>query len=899
MTTYSSSGLSAEAKEFVPLLLNSSPTAIAPIYSSNQQPMIYPLMKYPEIEFHIPSAQQFHMNTNNTSQIMLLPTAGCFPTTPILYSTHEQSSAFYPMEQPSLMNYSSRQPNSNRISSVHQQHGANHSISIHNRRNFNSTNSKTSSKGNNRSRPIQQQHEQRKENSKNDQINDDETTFKLRSEDFPSLLVDNQQLDKVPTQSQVSINTKIASSWNKVVSTPRPHSTSPHSVPSKNQSSKKNKSPTQIKSNKTTAQIEQQRSHSSTRADKSPNKQNSKTTDETTNGSKQQQKSLKQRKSKAKEEPTKTTTISQKAESSIPFTLDDENAFPTLGQEILVLGTKKFDNDSSTKNTTSAPGLINKSKIKANHSFQICLQDMFNALNTANQTKQPNTQHKSSTIKVNGANPLDSNPAPKRGKEREQPKPRKPTKLKRIINKELEENQKQRQQLLTKVAAIKQSDDKDSQNETDINTNTDDCMNDLLPSNLHVNMTEYASASCTEESDDETDDDDELLDHEPTSQLQTPFAQQIPQSTIKQQIHDAGFREYCSQLIDRQLDELCVQLLITLKRFQDRKKQQFQLNPERARRKRRFVHGIREVTKHLRLQRLKCILIAPDCQSIQSEGGLNEAIDQIISLCKEQNIPYIFTLNRMKLGRCLNKIARVSTIGIFDYSGADQIYKQIIEITDENQRAYKQIIDNIINHEDPTTTTTTPSHGLNSREFYKILHRTFQQQNQQRQHIVNTIPSESLSKILPKVPAHYAHSRQTSDTSTIYIDPQLINSMKKQHTRASSGTFDMGKTAAAAATTTKKNHQRTLSDGATTIDDTSIQIKHHIKTHSRTPSGCSAISQIEQQDYFEQSKNILINNNDDLTLDNEENRLKSIHEDTEESSANSKRKNVEKWINDN
>lgn len=305
------------------------------------------------------------------------------------------------------------------------------------------------------------------------------------------------------------------------------------------------------------------------------------------------------------------------------------------------------------------------------------------------------------------------------------------------------------------------------------------------------------------------------------------------------------------------------------------------------------MHGIREVTKHLRLQRLKCVLIAPDCQSIQSEGGLNDAIDLIINLCKEQDIPYVFTLNRLKLGRCLNKIARISAIGIFDYAGADQVYKQIIEITNENQRAYKQILDNIVNHEDANT--ATPSYGLNSREFYKILHRTFQQQNQPRQHVVNTIPGESLSKVLPRVPAHYAHSRQTSDTSTIYIDPQLINSIKQQHARASSGTFDMGKSS-----TTKKNHQRTLSDGATTIDDGSIPIKHHaVKTHSRTPSGCSAISQIEQQDYFEQSKSILMNSNDEPHADNDENRLKSIHEDTEEHSANIKRKNVEKWINDN
>jgi hypothetical protein len=98
---------------------------------------------------------------------------------------------------------------------------------------------------------------------------------------------------------------------------------------------------------------------------------------------------------------------------------------------------------------------------------------MFNALSTSTQAKPQNSHIKTSKITtINSANPLDSNPVPKRGKEREQPKQRKPTKLKRIINKELEENQKQRQQLITKVTTIKQTDETDIQDETDPNIAT-------------------------------------------------------------------------------------------------------------------------------------------------------------------------------------------------------------------------------------------------------------------------------------------------------------------------------------------------------------------------------------------------------------------------------------------
>lgn len=190
MTTSPSSGLSPEAKEFVPLVQNPTTSiplyvdenTVASIYPSDHQPLmlqtIYPMMmtntkgtdniQFPEIEFHIqPSQQQqFHIDsctniheasstngsssTNNTSQIVLLSTTnsatavtptGYYPGPQIIYSTNEPLTGFYPIdycEQP-LINFSLQQPTqinkSNRISSqqqqrptsFRQQHGTNHS----------------------------------------------------------------------------------------------------------------------------------------------------------------------------------------------------------------------------------------------------------------------------------------------------------------------------------------------------------------------------------------------------------------------------------------------------------------------------------------------------------------------------------------------------------------------------------------------------------------------------------------------------------------------------------------------------------------------------------------------------------------------------------------------------
>ncbi len=96
--------------------------------------------------------------------------------------------------------------------------------------------------------------------------------------------------------------------------------------------------------------------------------------------------------------------------------------------------------------------------------------------------------------------------------------------------------------------------------------------------------------------------------------------------------------------------------------------------------KRRFVMGIREVTKHLKLKKIKCIILAPNCEKIQSKGGLDEAINRIIETSIEQNVPFLFALGRKGLGRAVNKLVPISVIGIFDYSGADvssQISEQV------------------------------------------------------------------------------------------------------------------------------------------------------------------------------------------------------------------------------
>ena len=82
-------------------------------------------------------------------------------------------------------------------------------------------------------------------------------------------------------------------------------------------------------------------------------------------------------------------------------------------------------------------------------------------------------------------------------------------------------------------------------------------------------------------------------------------------------IHSRRFREYCDQVIDKQIDELAAFILSELNRFYQR---QLQKNQIKAKSKRRFVLGIREVFKHLKLGKIKCVVVSPNLEKIQSKG---------------------------------------------------------------------------------------------------------------------------------------------------------------------------------------------------------------------------------------------------------------------------------------
>ncbi|XP_015198523.1 selenocysteine insertion sequence-binding protein 2-like isoform X2 [Lepisosteus oculatus] len=274
-------------------------------------------------------------------------------------------------------------------------------------------------------------------------------------------------------------------------------------------------------------------------------------------------------------------------------------------------------------------------------------------------------------------NILDSTaPRMKRGKEREIPKVKRPTALKKIILKE-REVKKGKYSLDHSVLGPEE------QADGELRFTDDQSHEGVSQEENGLSMPSDASLS-------------------PASQNSpysiTPVSQGSPASSeigspmtalAITKIHSRRFREYCNQVLSKEIDESVTLLLQELVRFQERV---YQKDPAKAKAKRRLVMGLREVTKHMKLQKIKCVIISPNCEKIQSKGGLDEALYNVIAMAREQEIPFVFALGRKALGRCVNKLVPVSVVGIFNFSGAEGLFNKLVSLTEEARKAYKDMV---------------------------------------------------------------------------------------------------------------------------------------------------------------------------------------------------------------
>jgi ribosomal protein L7Ae-like RNA K-turn-binding protein len=135
-------------------------------------------------------------------------------------------------------------------------------------------------------------------------------------------------------------------------------------------------------------------------------------------------------------------------------------------------------------------------------------------------------------------------------------------------------------------------------------------------------------------------------------------------------------REYVTQKLGADLDRNVAMLLLHLRRLNDRHRS---FEPD-APSRRRFVVGIKEVFRGVRHGRVKCIILAPDIEEVQTAGGLDDRVKDILRMGYEKDVPVIFALSRVRIGRALGKSLRMSVLAVIDTAGVQDLYNSTIDL---------------------------------------------------------------------------------------------------------------------------------------------------------------------------------------------------------------------------
>ncbi|XP_014666447.1 PREDICTED: selenocysteine insertion sequence-binding protein 2-like [Priapulus caudatus] len=361
---------------------------------------------------------------------------------------------------------------------------------------------------------------------------------------------------------------------------------------------------------------------------------------------------------------------------------------------------KKKSKKKKKEQLVPQPAVPSKPAKKSQAPIQFDIGNMIAALEKqkiasaqVNEEKQEDRHAEKKTEKPKlVANPLDSTAPAKRGKEKENPARKRPSALKKVILKERQEKKRVRlmkeemhgQLSAGTAAANRVLKPMDAVGEADVLFTAPEMSQEVVPKTQDTEDLSPISQATP-------------LHMTPLSQVPTagtgdsaiPGMNSAERNLVTMQIHSRRFREYCTQMLHKDIDNCCTLLLQDLVRFQDRL---YHKDKIKARARRRIVLGLREVAKHLKLRKLKLLIISPNLERIQSKGGLDDALHNIIRLAQDQNVPFVFALGRRALGRACAKLVPVSVVGVFNYEGSEEHFQQLMDLSAQARKSYQEMV---------------------------------------------------------------------------------------------------------------------------------------------------------------------------------------------------------------
>jgi selenocysteine insertion sequence-binding protein 2 len=268
-------------------------------------------------------------------------------------------------------------------------------------------------------------------------------------------------------------------------------------------------------------------------------------------------------------------------------------------------------------------------------------------------------------------------PTVRHSKEREKPKPKKLTRLKKAIL--LEREQKY-------LATLRSQHNNESMNTANMTSE----IRDQKDNSEKYHTSNINTANDTETPSPSSQTREGNKNQETITQPNDNIAQSLSLSTNNRQLeierlkkipkppNKMLIREYCDQIITDALNEKVFEFLSKIYLLQERKRQR---DPSKAAMHRRYVIGLREVARGVKLAEVKIVVIAPNIDENSSEDGLDSRVQDIIHIAKENNVLVTFALNRKKLGKAFGKTVRMSAVGVCNVDGANELYQEVVQLT--------------------------------------------------------------------------------------------------------------------------------------------------------------------------------------------------------------------------
>ena len=154
----------------------------------------------------------------------------------------------------------------------------------------------------------------------------------------------------------------------------------------------------------------------------------------------------------------------------------------------------------------------------------------------------------------------------------------------------------------------------------------------------------------------------------------------LPDVNINKRI----IREYVDQILDNEVDKKFGDFIVKMRDLYNKKKQ---LNPLKA--KKRFVVGMREIEKFIRLDEVKCLFIVPNIEKVEGEHSLDDRLYKIFKDCQTKNIPKVFGMNKFKLGKLARKkYSCVSILAFVNVEGFEREFRELLEFAEKYRKKF-------------------------------------------------------------------------------------------------------------------------------------------------------------------------------------------------------------------